>query len=125
MSKTLFDKIWDNHVVDTISDGPQILYIDQHLIHEVTSPQAFDELEQRNIAVFRPLKILATADHNVATIDQHLPIKDDLSRFQIEKLTENCTKNNIELYGLGHENQGIVHRITGDAHVERGGRVAH
>ena len=82
--KTLFDKVWDSHVVDRIADGPQVLYIDKHLIHEVTSPQAFEELEQRNIPVFRPRQIVATADHNVATIDQHLPIKDDLSRFQID-----------------------------------------
>jgi 3-isopropylmalate/(R)-2-methylmalate dehydratase large subunit len=119
--KTLFDKIWDNHVVDTIKNGPHVLYIDNHLIHEVTSPQAFEELEQRNIPVFRPSQILATADHNVATINQHLPIKDDLSRFQIEKLTENCTKNNIELYGLGHENQGIVHVIAPELGITQPG----
>ena len=121
MPKTLFDKIWDNHVVDTIPNGPQVLYIDKHLIHEVTSPQAFEELEQRHIAVFRPNQILATADHNVATVDQHLPIKDDLSRFQIEKLTENCTKNNIDLYGLGHENQGIVHVIAPELGISQPG----
>lgn len=119
--KTLFDKVWDSHVVDRIADGPQVLYIDKHLIHEVTSPQAFEELEQRNIPVFRPRQIVATADHNVATIDQHLPIKDDLSRFQIDKLTENCAKNNIELYGLGHEHQGIVHVIAPELGITQPG----
>ena len=95
--KTLFDKVWDNHVVSEVPNGPQILYIDQHLIHEVTSPQAFAELEERNIPVFRPQKIVATADHNVATKNQHLPIEDDLARNQVEMLTKNCTKNGIIL----------------------------
>ena len=75
MGKTLFDKIWDAHVVDTIENGPQVLYIDKHLIHEVTSPQAFNELKERNIPVFRSDQIVATADHNTPTINQHLPIK--------------------------------------------------
>ena len=110
--KTLFDKVWDSHVVTNVPNGPQVLYIDKHLIHEVTSPQAFAELEDRGIPVFRPNQIVATADHNVATIDQHLPIKDLLSRNQIEQLTKNCAKNDITLYGLGHEYQGIVHVIA-------------
>ncbi|MFK7031795.1 3-isopropylmalate dehydratase large subunit [Flavobacterium oreochromis] len=110
--KTLFDKVWDSHVVSTIPNGPQILYIDKHLIHEVTSPQAFAELEERNIPIFRPDLIVATADHNVPTINQHLPIKDELSRQQVEELTKNCKQNNITLYGLGHQYQGIVHVIA-------------
>lgn len=110
--KTLFDKVWDSHIVTSVPSGPQVLYIDKHLIHEVTSPQAFAELEDRNIPVFRPQQIVATADHNVPTLDQHLPIKDDLSRQQVEQLTINCNKNNITLYGLGHEYQGIVHVIA-------------
>jgi len=110
--KTLFDKVWDAHVVETIPDGPQIIYIDKHLIHEVTSPQAFAELESRNLEVFRPKQIVATADHNVPTLDQDKPIRDDSSRNQVEQLTENCRKNNIELYGLGHQYQGIVHIIA-------------
>ena len=109
MEKTLFDKVWDSHVVDTIENGPQILYIDKHLIHEVTSPQAFKELEERNIPIFRPDQIVATADHNTPTTNQHLPIKDELSRKQLEQLSENCKKNNITLYQLGHKNNGIVH----------------
>ncbi len=111
MHKTLFDKIWEQHVIDTIPDGPDILYIDRHLIHEVTSPQAFAGLEKRGIPVFRPDKAIATADHNVPTKDQHLPIRDILSGQQVEKLTENCGKHGISLYGLGHPWQGIVHVI--------------
>lgn len=110
--KTLFDKVWDSHVVSEVPNGPQILYIDKHLIHEVTSPQAFAELEERDIPVFRPKQIVATADHNVPTIDQHLPIKDLLSKNQLEQLTKNCEKNNITLYNLGHKYQGIVHVIA-------------
>ncbi len=119
--KTLFDKVWDSHVVTNVPNGPQVLYIDKHLIHEVTSPQAFAELEERNIPVFRPNQIVATADHNVATINQHLPIVDDLSRNQIEMLTKNCAKNGIELYGLGHEYQGIVHVIAPELGITQPG----
>ncbi|GJM27673.1 MAG: 3-isopropylmalate dehydratase large subunit [Cyclobacteriaceae bacterium] len=109
--KTLFDKVWDQHVVSEITDGPSVLYIDRHFIHEVTSPQAFDGLRNRGIGVFRPKQTIATADHNVPTIDQHLPIRDKLSRFQVQKLTENCQEFGVELYGLGHKYQGIVHVI--------------
>jgi len=111
MAKTLFEKIWDRHVVKTIEGGPSVLYIDRHFIHEVTSPQAFKGLEKRGVEVFRPKQIIATADHNVPTIDQHLPIKDELSRIQVQSLIENCKKHNVELYGLGHPYQGIVHVI--------------
>ena len=109
MKKTLFDKVWDAHVVDTVENGPQVLYIDKHLIHEVTSPQAFNELDERNIPVFRPQQIAATADHNTPTLEQHLPVKDELSRKQLAQLSENCRKNNITLYELGHKYNGIVH----------------
>jgi 3-isopropylmalate/(R)-2-methylmalate dehydratase large subunit len=119
--KTLFDKVWDSHVVTNVPNGPQVLYIDKHLIHEVTSPQAFAELEERKIPVFRPNQIVATADHNVATKDQHLPIKDILSRNQIEQLTANCNKNGITLYGLGHEYQGIVHVIAPELGITQPG----
>ncbi|MEL7118466.1 MAG: 3-isopropylmalate dehydratase large subunit [Bacteroidota bacterium] len=111
MAKTLFDKIWEAHAVSQVEGGIDVLYIDRHFIHEVTSPQAFSGLEKRGIGVFRPQQTIATADHNVPTINQHLPIKEQLSRYQVEKLTENCEKFGIELYGLGHENQGIVHVI--------------
>ena len=111
MAKTLFEKIWDQHVVKTIDGGPSVLYIDKHFIHEVTSPQAFKGLEKRGMKVFRPQQIVATADHNVPTLDQHLPIKDELSRIQVQQLIENCKKYGVELYGLGHPYQGIVHVI--------------
>ena len=111
MGKTLFDKIWEKHVVQKIDDGPSVLYIDKHFIHEVTSPQAFNGIEKRGLKVFRPQQIVATADHNVPTLNQHLPIKDELSRLQVQQLIENCKKHDIELYGLGHPFQGIVHVI--------------
>ena len=111
MSKTLFDKIWDAHVVSEIEDGPSVLYIDKHLVHEVTRPQAFAGIEKRGIPVFRPQNTVATPDHNVPTIDQHLTIKDELSRFQVNTLTRNCEKHGVTLYGLNHPFQGIVHVI--------------
>jgi len=111
VGKTLFDKIWEKHIVKTISDGPSVLYIDKHFIHEVTSPKAFKGLEKRGLKVFRPGQVVATADHNVPTINQHLPIADLLSRNQVQQLIENCKNHGIELYGLGHPFQGIVHVI--------------
>ncbi len=98
-------------MVDHIQDGPDVLYIDRHLIHEVTSPQAFAGIERRGIPVFRSGRTVATADHNVPTVDQHLPIREELSRLQVEKLEENCKRHGITLYGLGHPYQGIVHVI--------------
>ena len=86
---SLFEKIWNTHVVKEITDGPSVLYIDKHFIHEVTSPQAFTGLNKRGIKVFRPAQTIATADHNVPTINQHLPIKEELSRLQIEALIKN------------------------------------
>ena len=121
MKKTLFDKVWDAHVVETIPNGPEILYIDKHLIHEVTSPQAFSELESRGIGLFRPQQIVATADHNTPTKDQHLPIKDEMSRKQIEELTVNCNKHNITFYGLGHQYNGIVHVISPELGITQPG----
>jgi 3-isopropylmalate/(R)-2-methylmalate dehydratase large subunit len=109
--KTLFDKIWEKHVLKQIEGGPSVLYIDKHFIHEVTSPQAFSGLNKRGIKVFRPELTVATADHNVPTIDQHLPIREELSRRQVEALKKNCAEHGIELYGLGHPFQGIVHVI--------------
>jgi len=109
--KTLFDKIWDSHVVHSVEENHDVLYIDQHYIHEVTSPQAFNGLKERGIPVFRPDKTLATADHNIPTKDQHLPIKDELSRNQVEKLAENCKEYGIEFFGLNHPKNGIVHVI--------------
>jgi 3-isopropylmalate/(R)-2-methylmalate dehydratase large subunit len=111
MGKTLFEKIWEKHVVKSIENGPDVLYIDKHFIHEVTSPQAFAGMDKRGLKVFRPSQTVATADHNVPTVNQHLPIKDQLSRMQVEQLIQNCTNHGIQLYGLGHPYQGIVHVI--------------
>jgi 3-isopropylmalate/(R)-2-methylmalate dehydratase large subunit len=121
MAKTLFDKVWDAHVVESIKDGPQVLYIDKHLIHEVTSPQAFNELEEREIPVFRPQQIVATADHNTPTQNQHLPVKDELSRNQLTQLSKNCKKNNITLYELGHKYNGIVHVMAPELGITQPG----
>ncbi|MEO8712046.1 MAG: 3-isopropylmalate dehydratase large subunit [Parafilimonas sp.] len=121
MAKTLFEKIWNTHVIKQIEGGPFILYVDKHLIHEVTSPQAFKGLEQRGLKVFRPQQVVATVDHNVPTIDQHLPIKEELSRKQVNTLKENCEKFGIELYGLGHPYQGIVHIIGPELGVTQPG----
>ena len=111
MGKTLFDKLWDAHIVDTIDGGQDVIYIDRHYIHEVTSPQAFDGLRARNLPVFRTHKTTATADHNIPTKDQDQPIKEELSRRQVEMLSTNCDEFGVELYGLGHEKQGVVHVI--------------
>src|SRR6195952_2329647 len=111
MKQTLFDKIWNTHIVKNIEGGPSVIYIDKHFIHEVTSPQAFTGLNKRGIKVFRPKQTIATADHNVPTLNQHLPIKEELSRLQVDALIKNCANHHIELYGLGHPFQGIVHVI--------------
>lgn len=121
MSKTLFQKIWDKHLVKSIPGGPDVIYIDKHLIHEVTSPQAFAGIEKRGLKLLRPDKTVATADHNVPTIDQHLPIKDELGRIQVQKLVDNCKKHGVELYGLGHPYQGIVHVIGPELGITRPG----
>lgn len=110
MAKTLVDKIWDAHKVHEV-EGAEVIYIDQQFLHEVTSPQAFDGLRKRDLGVYRLNKNLATADHNVPTINQHLPIQEPLSRKQVKKLTDNCEEFGVQLFGLGHKNQGIVHVI--------------
>jgi 3-isopropylmalate/(R)-2-methylmalate dehydratase large subunit len=109
--KTIFEKIWDEHVVKRAAGYPDAVFIDRHFIHEVTSPQAFDGLRKRGIKVFNTKRTTATADHNVPTKDQHLPIKEALSRHQVETLRKNCAEFGIELYNLGHPFQGIVHII--------------
>lgn len=109
--KTLFDKVWDSHVVSQVEDGPSVLYIDRHLVHEVTSPQAFAGLDKRGIKVFRPQQTFATPDHNVPTKDQHLTIHDELSRSQVQKLTDNCINHGVTLFGLNHPWQGVVHVV--------------
>jgi 3-isopropylmalate/(R)-2-methylmalate dehydratase large subunit len=109
--KTIFEKIWDKHVVKRAEGYPDAVFIDRHFIHEVTSPQAFDGLRKRGIGVFNVNRTSATADHNVPTKDQHLPIKEALSRHQVETLRKNCAEFGIELYDLLHPFQGIVHII--------------
>ena len=111
MGKTLFDKIWDSHVVRKIEGGPDVLFIDRHLIHEVTSPVAFLGLKKRGIRVMYPERTFATADHNTPTKNQHLPVKDSLSAQQLKTLEENAKTYGIVHWGLGHENNGIVHVI--------------
>lgn len=110
MGKTLFEKIWDRHVVDVLEDGTTILYIDCHLVHEVTSPQAFEGLRLSGRQVRRPALTLATMDHNVPTDDRSV-IKDEVSKAQIEALEQNCAEFGVELYGLDSDKQGIVHVI--------------
>jgi 3-isopropylmalate/(R)-2-methylmalate dehydratase large subunit len=109
--KTLFDKIWDSHVVDSVPKGPDVLYIDRHYIHEVTSPQAFSGLRKRGIPLLRPERTVATADHNIPTLHQEAPIREPLSRIQVQTLSENCKEFGVELYGIGHPYNGIVHVI--------------
>ena len=111
MGKTLFDKVWDKHVVRSIKDGPDVLFIDRHMVHEVTSPVAFRGLENRNSKVLFPKKTFATADHNTPTLNQHLPVKDLLSSKQLLAIEENAKKHNISYWGLGHKKNGIVHVI--------------
>lgn len=123
MGKTLVEKIWDAHVVKSQDGFPDVLYIDTHLIHEVTSPQAFDGLRKRGLPVLRPNQTVATADHNVPTLDQHLPIKEELSRYQVDMLTKNCKEFGVELYGLGHPYQGIVHVIGPELGITQPGKT--
>jgi 3-isopropylmalate/(R)-2-methylmalate dehydratase large subunit len=115
MSKTIFDKVWDAHVVRQIEDGPDIFFIDRHFIHEVTSPVAFLGLKSRGIKVLYPEKTFATADHNTPTMNQHLPIRDALSANQLKTLEENAKEHGIVHWGLGDENNGIVH-VVGPEH---------
>ena len=108
---TLFDKVWDAHVVKHIDEGPDVLFIDRHLVHEVTSPVAFKGLDKRKIEVLFPEKTFATADHNTPTQNQHLPVRDPLSAKQLQTLEENTKNHHISYWGLGHEKNGIVHVI--------------
>jgi 3-isopropylmalate/(R)-2-methylmalate dehydratase large subunit len=109
--RTLFDKLWDRHVVAETPGHPSVLYIDLHLVHEVTSPQAFAALDERGLRVRRPDLTVATADHSIPTHDRALPIRDEIAARQIAKLTENCATHGIALHGIGSPHQGIVHVI--------------
>ena len=107
----LFDKVWDAHVVRKIEDGPDVLFIDRHFIHEVTSPVAFLGLETRSLNVLYPDRTFATADHNTPTINQHLPVQDALSAAQLKALEQNSARWGISHWGLGHHKNGIVHVV--------------
>ena len=111
MNKTLFDKVWDSHIVHRIKNGPDVLFIDRHMVHEVTSPVAFLGLKNRNVNVLFPEKTFATADHNTPTKNQHLPVKDPLSANQLKALEDNSKLHGISYWGLGHEKNGIVHVV--------------
>jgi 3-isopropylmalate/(R)-2-methylmalate dehydratase large subunit len=111
MSNTLFDKVWDSHLVSRISNGPDVLFIDRHMVHEVTSPVAFLGLKNRGIKVLYPERTFATADHNTPTINQHLPVSDKLSANQLKVLEQNSKEHGISYWGLGHEKNGIVHVV--------------
>src|ERR1700756_2260522 len=110
-ARTLFDKIWDRHVVCAGPEGSSILYIDLHLVHEVTSPQAFEGLRQARRRVRRPDLTVATVDHNVPTTDRSLPISDPIAAKQIDTLRHNCVEFGIPLFDVGSKEQGIVHII--------------
>jgi 3-isopropylmalate/(R)-2-methylmalate dehydratase large subunit len=109
--RTLYDKIWDDHVVSTTPDGPSLIYIDRHLVHEVTSPQAFEGLRLAGRRVRAPEKTLAVVDHNIQTTDRSLGIQDPESRMQVEQLAENAREFGIEYYNEHDRRQGIVHII--------------
>ncbi len=111
MSATLFDKVWDAHVIRKIEDGPDVFFIDRHFIHEVTSPVAFLGLQTRGISVMFPDRTFATADHNTPTINQHLPVQDPLSANQLQALEDNSAKYGISHWGLGNPKNGIVHVV--------------
>ena len=111
MSKTLYDKIWDDHLVYTQDDGTSLLYVDRHLVHEVTSPQAFEGLRNSNRKVRKPNLTLAVADHNVPTSDRSKGISDEESKLQVETLEKNCDEFGIKLFGMNDKRQGIVHII--------------
>jgi 3-isopropylmalate/(R)-2-methylmalate dehydratase large subunit len=111
MGKTLAEKVWDDHVVRTSAGEPDLLYIDLHLIHEVTSPQAFDGLRLAGRKVRRPDLTLATEDHNVPTLDIDKPIADPVSRLQVDTLRKNCAEFGIRIHSLGDVEQGIVHVV--------------
>src|SRR5215211_5907725 len=111
MPKTLFQKIWDSHVVTEQPDSPAILYIDLHLVHEVTSPQAFTGLRQRGLKVRRPERTLATMDHSIPTTPLNVPIADALAAAQIRQMEANAAEFGITLHGMDSPHRGIVHVI--------------
>jgi 3-isopropylmalate/(R)-2-methylmalate dehydratase large subunit len=122
-SRTLFSKIWGQHVVAQEPDSPAILYIDLHLVHEVTSPQAFSSLRERGLKVRRPDKTVATIDHSIPTLDRSLPVLDELAARQIAQMESNCADFGIPLYGWDHPEQGIVHVIGPELGLTQPGKT--
>lgn len=108
---TLFDKIWDSHVVSKVTDGPTQLYIDRMYCHEVTSPQAFDGLRKRGLKVFRPEKITCIPDHNIPTLNQEKPIKDPVSKNQVDTLDKNAKEFGTGYFPMGHQKNGVIHVV--------------
>jgi 3-isopropylmalate/(R)-2-methylmalate dehydratase large subunit len=111
MAKTLFQKVWENHVVVEEPGRPSVLYIDLHLIHEVTSPQAFSGLRARGLKVRRPDRTVATMDHSTPTLPKHLQVIDDEAKAQLSQLEKNCAEFGIQLFPLGNSRNGIVHVV--------------
>lgn len=111
MGKTLFDKIWDAHTVSSIDGGPDQIYIDRHYCHEVTTPQAFDGLRRRGLKVFRPERTICSPDHNIPTVDQDKPIAEPTSARQVQTLIDNAREFGLEIFGLMHPQNGIIHVI--------------
>src|SRR6476620_127989 len=111
MAQTLYDKLWDSHVVDTGDDGTTLLYIDRHLLHEVTSPQAFEGLRLAGRQPWRRSANLMVADHNVPTTDRTEGISDPISRLQVETLDQNASTYNLTYFNMRDRRQGIVHVI--------------
>ncbi|MHB8507608.1 MAG: 3-isopropylmalate dehydratase large subunit [Candidatus Dormibacteria bacterium] len=121
--RTLFQKIWDAHVVHEHEGQPSLLFVDLHLVHEVTSPQAFEGLRLEGRRVRHPELTVATMDHNIPTTDRSLPVLDEVSRLQMDTLSRNCADNGIACYGVGHAWQGIVHVIGPDLGLSQPGTI--
>src|SRR5919107_2863954 len=122
--RTLFEKVWDAHVVSELPGGPSLLYVDLHLVHEVTSPQAFEGLRLAGRRVRRPELTVATIDHNVSTGDRSLPIADEVSARQIDAMVRNAGEFGVELFDLNSPGQGIVHVIGPELGLTRPGRTS-
>jgi len=120
-ARTLFDKIWDSHVVVHELDAPAVLYVDLHLVHEVTSPQAFDGLRRRGLRVRRPERTLATMDHSTPTTGLELPMADHMAAWQLQQLADNCAEFSIPLYSMDSPERGIVHVIGPELGATRPG----
>ncbi len=111
MPKTLYDKLWDEHFIIENQVGESLLYIDRHLVHEVTSPQAFSGLRLAKRQIWRPDSIVATADHSIPTLHSSQGITDATAKLQVDTLENNCVTHGLKYYGLNHARQGIVHVI--------------